>query len=267
ELVAAVWALQRFSGPLNLVTDSLYVAGVTQRIEGALIKEVQNRRLYKLFLQLKQAVEGRHHPYCVIHIRSHKTNEGLGEGNAKADQLVTVSADSDKIEAARRWHEKYHVNAKGLDREFKLGISQARIIVRACPVCSFHNSGTGLGCGVNPRGLKKNEIWQMDVTHINNFGPLKYVHVTIDTYSKYVWATAQRGEKAIHVVRHLTSCFAVMGVPQQIKTDNGPAYVSQKVKQFLKFWKITHVTGIPHSPTGQAIIERAHRTLKLYLEK
>ncbi|NXX42744.1 IGEB protein, partial [Tricholaema leucomelas] len=30
---------------------------------------------------------------------------------------------------------------------------------------------------------------------------------------------------------------------------------------------VKHVTGIPNSPTGQAIIERAHQTLKYYLAK
>ncbi|NXC23306.1 POK19 protein, partial [Corythaeola cristata] len=30
---------------------------------------------------------------------------------------------------------------------------------------------------------------------------------------------------------------------------------------------VKHTTGIPHSPTGQAIVERANRTLKEYLAK
>ncbi|NWT07563.1 POK7 protein, partial [Mionectes macconnelli] len=30
---------------------------------------------------------------------------------------------------------------------------------------------------------------------------------------------------------------------------------------------VCHITGIPHSPTGQAIVERAHQTLKTQLEK
>ncbi|NWR40733.1 POK6 protein, partial [Tachuris rubrigastra] len=63
-----------------------------------------------------------------------------------------------------------------------------------------------------------------------------------------------------HVVSHLMSCFAVMGVPKQIKTDNGPAYISSKLKAFIHTWDIVHITGIPHSPTGQAIVERAHQT-------
>ncbi|NXT30474.1 POK6 protein, partial [Syrrhaptes paradoxus] len=94
-----------------------------------------------------------------------------------------------------------------------------------------------------------------DVTHVQEFGRLKYVHVSIDTYSKYVWATAQAGEKALHVIRHLTSCFAVMGVPREIKTDNGPAYTSKKISQFMRMWGVRHITGIPNSPTGQAVVE------------
>ncbi|NXG86171.1 POK19 protein, partial [Stercorarius parasiticus] len=105
------------------------------------------------------------------------------------------------------------------------------------------------------RRLNTNETWQMDVTHVAEFGRLKYVHVTIDTYSHFIWATAQTSERAGHVERHLSSCFAVMGVPQRIKTDNGPAYCSKRIKQFMQMWGIEHVTGIPNSPTGQAIVE------------
>ncbi|NXR24717.1 POK6 protein, partial [Cinclus mexicanus] len=62
------------------------------------------------------------------------------------------------------------------------------------------------------------------------------------------------------VKRHLTDCFAVVGVPKTLKTDNGPAYVSKILGQFLQQWDIKHVTGIAHSPTGQAIVERMNGT-------
>ncbi|NWW52081.1 POK19 protein, partial [Pedionomus torquatus] len=63
-----------------------------------------------------------------------------------------------------------------------------------------------------------------------------------------------------NVRRHLISCFAVLGVPITIKTHNGPAYSSGPLKRFMQLWNIVHITGIPHSPTGQAIIERANGT-------
>ncbi|NXT72760.1 PO113 protein, partial [Chaetops frenatus] len=50
ELMAVVWALANLPNPLNIVTDSLYVAGIVARIEDANIKEVNNQRLYELFL-------------------------------------------------------------------------------------------------------------------------------------------------------------------------------------------------------------------------
>ncbi|RLV98346.1 hypothetical protein DV515_00010892, partial [Chloebia gouldiae] len=220
-------------------------------------------------MQLKRATRMRINAYAVIHIRSHKWEEGLGEGNARADKLVSIVQETPlaKHALAREVHSIFHQNAKGLSKEFKIPLTEAKMLVWACPICSHHNGGQGLGLGVNPRGLQSNELWQMDVTHIAEFGRLKYVHVSLDTYSKFIWATPQVGEKAIHVERHLLSCFAVLGVPKRIKTDNGPAYTSKRIAQFLQTWGVDHVRGIPHSPTGQAIIERAHGTLKRYVEK
>ena len=44
---------------------------------------------------------------------------------------------------------------------------------------------------VNPRGrLIPNQYLQMDGTHISDFGKLKYVHVTIDTFSDFLFAAA-----------------------------------------------------------------------------
>lgn len=267
ELRAVVWALANLKGPLNVVSDSLYVVGVVERIEDAAIREVQNERLLEIFMQLQKVTKGREHAYAVIHIRSHKWDIGLGEGNARADRLVTVTQKTPLSQhtAARQAHSSFHQNAKGLHREFRIPLAEAKAIVRACPICSHHNGGLGLGMGVNPRGLQANELWQMDVTHVPEFGRLKYVHVTVDTWSRYIWATAQAGEKALHVERHLYSCFAVMGTPKGIKTDNGPAYVSKRVEELLQQWGIEHTTGIPHSPQGQAIVERANGTLKRYI--
>ncbi|TRZ20016.1 hypothetical protein HGM15179_007165 [Zosterops borbonicus] len=76
-----------------------------------------------------------------------------------------------------------------------------------------------------------------------------------------MWASAHAGEKACDVIAHWRQAFAVLGIPSAIKTDNGPAYTSQMVQQFLQLWGVSHKLGIPHSPTG------AHGTLKRVLQK
>ncbi|RMC20068.1 hypothetical protein DUI87_00914 [Hirundo rustica rustica] len=116
-------------------------------------------------------------------------------------------------------------------------------------------------------GLKALELWQTDVTQVAKFGRLKYVHVTVDTFSSVTWASVHTGEKARDVIAHWRQAFAVLGIPSAVKTDNGPAYASQQVRQFLQSWGVSHNFGIPHSPTGQAIVERNHGTLKRVLQK
>lgn len=105
----------------------------------------------------------------------------------------------------------------------------------------------------------------MDVTHITEFGQLKYVHVSIYIFSGAMFASAHASEKAKDVAKHLVQAFAVLGMPKEMKTDNGTAYTSQEFKRFCQQWGICHTTGIPRSPTRQAIVERAHQNLKRIL--
>ena len=107
----------------------------------------------------------------------------------------------------------------------------------------------------------------MDITHVPSSVKLAYVHVTVDINSKFIWATACAGESTRHVISHLRSCFATMGLPQNIKTDNGPAYTSAAFRDFLKPLSIKHHTGIPYNPQGQAIVEQVNRSRKEMLQK
>ena len=65
----------------------------------------------------------------------------------------------------------------------------------------------------------------------------------------------------------LLELMANMGIPAQIMTDKGSAYLSKKMKQFFAYYNIKHITGIPNNPTGQAVIERLNQTIKDMLSK
>ncbi|NXW21473.1 POK19 protein, partial [Circaetus pectoralis] len=50
ELIAVVWVFSQWTEvPLNIVSDSLYVVGVVQRLEHAVLKELNNVVLSGLF--------------------------------------------------------------------------------------------------------------------------------------------------------------------------------------------------------------------------
>ena len=108
----------------------------------------------------------------------------------------------------------------------------------------------------------------MNVTHVSSFGKLQFVHVSIDTFSGMIFASAHSGEKVKGVKKnHCLQAFACMEVPNQLKTDNGPAYTSGFFENFCMNFHNIHKTEIPYNPQGQAIVERANLTVKNYLEK
>jgi hypothetical protein len=47
----------------------------------------------------------------------------------------------------------------------------------------------------NTRGLQPNQIWQVDVTHILSFEKLKFIHVTIDTCSGFIFTSLATKKK------------------------------------------------------------------------
>lgn len=186
-------------------------------------------------------------------------------GNSLVDSATKDPHIFNFIEAAKTFHEKCHVNASTLKLKFKRTKAVVCDIVKSCERCVSLLSQPSLG--VNPKGLLPKHIWQMDVTHMPEFRLLKYVHVSIDTFSGFIMASLHSGEKAKDVIAHCLHSFSVLGIPKQLKTDNGPGYTSTTFKQFCATFGITHVTGMPYNPQGQSIVERAHLLKIPYLNK
>ncbi|OWK57810.1 Pol polyprotein [Lonchura striata] len=271
ELAVVVRAFERFSEPFNLVTDSAYVAGVVSRAQDAILQGVSNDALNRLLSKLIRLVSHRKQPFYVMHIRSHTDLPGfLAEGNRRADSLAAAPAQlaplPDKFQQAKISHQLYHQNAPGLVQQFHLTRDQAKAIVATCPSCKSLPLPS-VSAGANPRGLRSCEVWQMDITHVPSFGRMKYVHVSVDTFSGAVFASAHTGEKAKDVEKHLIQAFSMLGVPKLIKTDNAPGYKSKEFAGFLQQWGIEHKTGIAYSPSGQAMVERTHQSIKRMLKQ
>ncbi|KAJ7426276.1 endogenous retrovirus group K member 18 Pol protein-like protein [Willisornis vidua] len=272
ELSAVLKAFSLFPQALNIVSDSAYVVGVVSCIENGYLKDISNQALFQMFSKLLSAVQCREYPFYIQHVRSHMDLPGpIFEGNRVADRatnsdlMVKVAPIPNKFEQAQISHKFFHQSAESLRKHFDLSVTQARAIVSTCSDCQKVTPVSQEG--VNPWGLQPLDLWQADVTHVPQFGRLGFVHVSVDTCSGLLVATAHAGEKAKDGKRHFSSAFSIMGIPKQIKTDNGPAYVSSSMREFFSLWGIKHITGIPHSPQGQAIIERAHLTLKNMLTK
>lgn len=150
------------------------------------------RAVYQLLLSLQKEIHQRKRPFYIGHVRAHTSLPGsISEANRLAANLTKTHVFS-AVEEATESHKMHHQNATALRYQFKLPRETAREIVRRCSVCPAHTAS--LTQGVNPRGLRLNDWWQMDVTHIPEFGKLCYVHVYIDTFSHVIIASAKTGE-------------------------------------------------------------------------
>lgn len=267
ECLVVLEVLETFPGPLNIVSDSSYVVNAVKVLEVAgLIRP--SSKLAQIFQQIQSTLLSRRSPVFITHIRAHSGLPGpMSRGNDLVDQatrVITVAL-SPQLDVAKEFHRQFHVTAETLRRRFALTRKEAREIVTQCQNCCQFLPVPHVG--VNPRGIRPLQVWQMDVTHIPSFGRLQYLHVSIDTCSGIMFATPLTGEKASHAIQHCLEAWSAWGKPKLLKTDNGPAYTSQKFQQFCHQMDVTHLTGLPYNPQGQGIVERAHRTLKSYLIK
>lgn len=70
------------------------------------------------------------------------------------------------------------------------------------------------------------------------------------------------GAKSHLFVVCLLHAFSFLGLPLQLKTDNGLLYTSNYSKEFWNLQNINNVTGIPYNPQGQTVKEHHHQILK-----
>lgn len=81
ELAAVVCAFQKWPTPFNLITDSAYVAGIVERAEAAVLREVSNDNLFQWLQQLIFLLDARQHPYF-MYVSYHTKLPGfIAEGN------------------------------------------------------------------------------------------------------------------------------------------------------------------------------------------
>ena len=60
----------------------------------------------------------------------------------------------------------------------------------------------------------------------------------------------------------LRSLFAIHGLPEEIISDNGPEFVAQEFKDFLRYNHVKQILSAPYHPASNGKAERAVRTFK-----
>ena len=69
------------------------------------------------------------------------------------------------------------------------------------------------------------------------------------------------------VIRHTKSILARHGIPNVIKSDNGPQFASDEFKQFSTLWGFSHISVSPYHPQANGLAEKYVQIVKRLLTK
>jgi putative transposase len=184
----------------------------------------------------------------------------------RRDEILDLALEKTELsprEIACRYtdEERYFVSESSVYRILKdadLITSPAYVLMSAAD--AFQNPTT-----------RVHEMWQTDFTYFRIIGwGWYYLSTVLDDYSRYIisWklsSTMGAGD----VKETLDDAIAITGVDQvkvrhrpRLLSDNGPAYVSGELREYLKERKMSHTRGRPYHPQTQGKIERYHRSMK-----
>ena len=136
--------------------------------------------------------------------------------------------------------------------------------VRQCRVCALQRENKPEPLITTPL---PDRPWQVVATDLFQLKGVDYL-IVIDYFSRYVEVAAmQTTTKSSEVIRALKSIFARHGIPEQVRSDNGPQFDSAEFSYFAKEWGFKHSTSSPRFPQANGEVERGVRTVKNLLTK
>ena len=138
-------------------------------------------------------------------------------------------------------------------------------VVNKCAVCQSARNRQ------QREPLKPSEIpegpWRVVAADLLQCVDSKFL-VVVDYYSDFIEIEELKNNTlSTTVIESLAKMFAVHGIPEKLLTDNGPQFISQQFKDFVRQWNFVHVTTSPHHHQANGMVERANQTVRRILEK
>jgi len=111
---------------------------------------------------------------------------------------------------------------------------------------------------------RAHEHWHVDVCHINICGTFYYLCAILDGYSRYVvhWEIRESMREPDVEIVIQRAREKVPGVKPTIITDNGPQFIAQDFKEFVRLCGMNHVRTSFGHPQSNGKLERWHLSLK-----
>ena len=136
---------------------------------------------------------------------------------------------------------------------------QVEKLIRACYPCQL------VGPRPKPEPIRSTPLpqgpWSEIAVDLLEIPKKGHLLVAVDYYSKWPEIALLTKTDAGTVIRCLESMFRAYGLPEALRSDNGPPFASREFEGFLEDLAVDHKKGIPHWPQSDGAVERFNKTL------
>ena len=134
--------------------------------------------------------------------------------------------------------------------------------VKSCLACQVTTPGN------TREPLQMSELTKQPWTELSidfglaSTGSNEYLLVLIDAHSRFTIAEVVRSTSSNAVIPCLDKIFSEYGIPEVLRSDNGPPFNSREFNEFAKHLGFTHRKVTPYWPRANGEVERFMRTVK-----
>ena len=109
-----------------------------------------------------------------------------------------------------------------------------------------------------------NQVWSLDFMHDSLWDgrTFRMLNVIDDFNRQLLWIETDTSLPALRVIRVLERLEETRGLPEMIRVDNGPEFISHKLDAWCKDKKITLAFIQPGKPTQNAYVERLNGSIR-----
>ena len=108
--------------------------------------------------------------------------------------------------------------------------------------------------------------WSKVAVDLFTLDKTEYI-IMVDDYSNFFELRVLSDTRASSIITSLKSQFARHGIPNTVRSDNGPQFSASDFKTFSKEWDFEHITSSPYYARSNGKVENAVNTAKRILKK
>ena len=134
-----------------------------------------------------------------------------------------------------------------------------------CPCCQKMSK---LKIPIHAHGFTTSTYTPMECLNIDFIGPFPdrgYILVIVDTFTRWVELYVTSDATALSAANCLLQHFGRFGAPHQLRSDNGPHFIADVIREFLALVGTSHCLTLAYSKEENAIVERMNKEINRHL--